>query len=57
MLGTETDGTLKVSLYFVQADFFEGCIWHDQHLEVFVYGRDGTYAGTEEAPYGLRGAA
>ena len=56
-VSTDLDGTLKVSLYFVQHDFFEGCVWHGQHSEVLVYRQDGLFVGTEEAPYGLYSAA
>jgi hypothetical protein len=47
----DIDGTFRVSLYFVETDFFEGCVQQEQDLEVFVYSREGTFLRTEEAPY------
>ena len=47
----DPDGTFRVSVYFVERDFFEGCVSKGQDIEVFVYSRDGEFVGTEEAPY------
>jgi hypothetical protein len=47
----DPDGTFRVSIYFVERDFFEGCVSKGQDLEVFVYDREGKYVGTEGAPY------
>jgi hypothetical protein len=47
----DPDGLLRVSLYFVEANFFEGCIFKEQDIEVFVYTRAGEFVRIEEAPY------
>ena len=50
-LNQEPDGLLRVSVYFVEANFFEGCIYKEQDLEVFVYTRAGEFVRIEGAPY------
>jgi hypothetical protein len=47
----DPDGTFRVSIYFVEMDFFEGCVSKGQDIEVFVYSRDGKFVRTEGAPY------
>jgi hypothetical protein len=48
----DADGTFRVSLYFVESDFFEGCVSRGQDSEVFVYSPEGEFLRIEEAPYG-----
>jgi hypothetical protein len=48
----ERDGLLRISLYFVETDFFAGCTFKDQDSDVFVYTRDGRFVRIEEPPYG-----
>jgi hypothetical protein len=50
-IDADSDGTFRVSVYFVETDFFEGCVSKGQDEEVFVYSRDGKFVGTEGAPY------
>src|SRR5258708_22153744 len=47
----DPDGTLRVSVYFVEMDFFEGCVSKGQDLEVYIYSSEGKFVGTEEAPF------
>ena len=46
------DGSLRISLYFVETDFFDGCIFKDQDSEVFVYSRAGAFVRIDGAPFG-----
>jgi hypothetical protein len=50
-IDADPDGTFRVSVYFFETDFFEGCISRGQDIQVLVYSRDGKFVGTEEAPY------
>jgi len=50
---SDADGSFRISPYVVETNFFEGCIYKDFRLNIFVYDRDGTFVRTEEAPYGL----
>jgi hypothetical protein len=52
VVSQDSDGWLRFSLYFVEANFFEGCIFKDQDSEVFVYTRAGEFVRIEGAPYG-----
>jgi len=47
----DPDGLLRVSLYFVEANFFDGCIFKAQDSEVFAYTRGGEFVRIEGAPY------
>ena len=46
----DADGTFRVSVSFVETDFFEGCVSKGQDRQVLIYSRDGKFVGTEE-PY------
>jgi hypothetical protein len=48
----DADGTFRVSLYFVESDFFDGCIFKGQDLDVFIYSPEGNFLRAEEAPFG-----
>jgi len=47
----DIDGSFRVSLYFFETSFFEGCVSKGQYREVFVYSREGRFIRVEEAPY------
>jgi hypothetical protein len=47
----DPDGTFRVSVYFVEKGFFEGCVSKGQDEEVFVYSSEGKFVGKEGAPY------
>ena len=49
----DVDGTFRVSLYFYEKDFFEGCVYLGQDEDVFVYSREGKLIRIEGAPYAL----
>jgi hypothetical protein len=50
-VAADDDGTIRVRLYFVATDFFEGCILKGEDHDVLVYSREGSFARIEEAPY------
>ena len=52
VIDEDPDGSLRISLYFVRTDFFEGCTFEHQDSEVFVYSREGEFVRIEGAPYG-----
>jgi hypothetical protein len=47
----DPDGSFRISLYFVETNFFEGCVFKDQDSDVFVYRRDGEFVRVEGSPY------
>jgi hypothetical protein len=47
----EDDGSIRVRLYFVVTDFFEGCVRKGQDDDEFVYGPEGSFVRIEGAPY------
>lgn len=52
VIGEEPDGSFRISLYFVETDFFAGCTFKDQDSDVFVYSRDGGFVRITEPPFG-----
>ena len=46
------DGSFSISLYLVESNFFEGCIYDSQDLDVFIYTREGKLVRIEKPPYG-----
>jgi hypothetical protein len=51
------DGSFRVRLYFVESDFFDGCVFKEQDGEELEYSRDGIFVGIEEAPYAVASVA
>ena len=51
LISDEPDGFVRVSLYYVESSFFDGCVFKEQDLEVFAYSREGKFARIEGAPY------
>lgn len=51
VVNLDPDGLLRVSLYFVDDNFFDGCIFKNQDIDVFVYTRAGAFVCIDGAPY------
>jgi hypothetical protein len=51
VLEEDPDGLLRIDVYLVETDFFEGCVFKHQDLDVFVYSRAGKLVRVDEAPY------
>ena len=50
-LDEDPDGSLRVSVYFVDTNLFEGCVFKDQDFKVFIYSRTGEFVRVDEGPY------
>jgi hypothetical protein len=45
------EGTFRVSLHFVESDFFEGCVAKGHDAEELIYSPGGEFLRVEEAPF------
>lgn len=51
VIDEDPEGSIRVSLYFVETNFFDGCTFKGQDSDVFLYSREGKFVRIEASPY------
>ena len=51
VISQKADGTFEISSFFVEVEFFDGCVVKEQDLQVFEFGADGKLIRIGEPPY------